>query len=53
MLKPLGLPAVPVGSHLALAYQQAYADNSGALGGHDTKEAQALLLDAGWVPGGR
>ncbi|MET8284223.1 ABC transporter family substrate-binding protein [Streptomyces sp. NPDC048448] len=52
VLKPLGLPAVPVGSHLALAGQQAYADNSGALGGHDTKEAQALLLDAGWVPGG-
>ncbi|MER5403349.1 ABC transporter family substrate-binding protein [Streptomyces sp. NPDC002769] len=52
VLKPLGLPAVPVGSHLALAGQQAYADNSGALGGQDTKEAQALLVDAGWVPGG-
>ncbi|MET8406973.1 ABC transporter family substrate-binding protein [Streptomyces sp. NPDC005195] len=52
VLKPLGLPAVPVGSHLALAGQQAYADNSGAVGGHDAKEAQALLLDAGWVPGG-
>ncbi|GGS90579.1 ABC transporter family substrate-binding protein [Streptomyces chromofuscus] len=52
VLKPLGLPAVPVGSHLALAGQAAYADNSGALGGEDTKEAQALLADAGWVRGG-
>ncbi|XES00792.1 ABC transporter family substrate-binding protein [Streptomyces sp. S1D4-11] len=52
VLGPLGLPAVPVGSHLALSGQPAYADNSGALGGQDTKEAQALLADAGWVPGG-
>ncbi|MFI6618179.1 ABC transporter family substrate-binding protein [Streptomyces sp. NPDC050528] len=52
VLKPLGLPAVPVGSHLALSGQAAYADNSGALGDHDTSEAQALLADAGWVPGG-
>ncbi|WP_037676317.1 ABC transporter family substrate-binding protein [Streptomyces griseus] len=52
VLKPLGLPAVPVGSHLALAGQAAYADNSGALGGQDTDEARALLADAGWVPGG-
>ncbi|MFJ1972062.1 ABC transporter family substrate-binding protein [Streptomyces sp. NPDC087903] len=52
VLKPLGLPAEPVGSHLALAGQAAYADNSGALGGQDTAEAQALLADAGWVPGG-
>ncbi|MGW3412845.1 ABC transporter family substrate-binding protein [Streptomyces sp. NPDC000888] len=52
VLEPLGLPAVPVGSHLALSGQQAYADNSGALGGQDTAEAQALLADAGWVPGG-
>ncbi|MFF3329009.1 ABC transporter family substrate-binding protein [Streptomyces sp. NPDC002888] len=52
VLKPLGLPAVPVGSHLALAGQAAYADNSGALGGQDTDEARALLTDAGWVPGG-
>ncbi|MFJ8592680.1 ABC transporter family substrate-binding protein [Streptomyces sp. NPDC093598] len=52
VLKPLGLPAVPVGSHLALSGQAAYADNSGALGGQDTKEAQALLADAGWVSGG-
>ncbi|MFF1379641.1 ABC transporter family substrate-binding protein [Streptomyces sp. NPDC058308] len=52
VLKPLGLPAVPVGSHLALAGQQAYADNSGALGEQDTAEARALLADAGWTPGG-
>ena len=52
VLRPLGLPAEPVGSHLALSGQPAYADNSGALGGQDTAEAQALLADAGWVPGG-
>jgi peptide/nickel transport system substrate-binding protein len=52
VLKPLGLPAVPVGSHLALSGQEAYADNSGALGDQDTDEAKALLADAGWVPGG-
>ncbi|MFF8869214.1 ABC transporter family substrate-binding protein [Streptomyces massasporeus] len=52
VLKPLGLPSVPVGSHLALSGQAHYADNSGALGDQDTKEAQALLADAGWVRGG-
>ncbi|ARP72135.1 hypothetical protein LK07_22895 [Streptomyces pluripotens] len=52
VLTPLGLPAVPVDSHLALSGQAAYADGSGAIGGQDTKEAQALLADAGWVPGG-
>ncbi|MFV0128003.1 ABC transporter family substrate-binding protein [Streptomyces sp. HMX112] len=52
VLKPLGLPAEPVGSHLALAGQWAYADSSGALGGQDTEEARALLADAGWTPGG-
>ncbi|WP_086561506.1 ABC transporter family substrate-binding protein [Streptomyces africanus] len=52
VLKPLGLPAVPVGSHLALSGQAHYADSSGALGDQDTKEAQALLADAGWVRGG-
>ncbi|AIS00325.1 ABC transporter substrate-binding protein [Streptomyces glaucescens] len=52
VLEPLGLPAVPVGSHLALAGQFAYADSSGALGDQDTAEAQALLADAGWLPGG-
>ncbi|WP_285510299.1 ABC transporter family substrate-binding protein [Streptomyces sp. NBRC 14336] len=52
VLGPLGLPAEPVGSHLALAGQAAYADNSGALGDQDTAEARALLADAGWVRGG-
>ncbi|RFU84756.1 ABC transporter family substrate-binding protein [Streptomyces triticagri] len=52
VLTPLGLPAETVGSHLALAGQQAYQDNSGALGKQDVAEAQALLADAGWVPGG-
>ncbi|MFJ8657744.1 ABC transporter family substrate-binding protein [Streptomyces sp. NPDC093795] len=52
VLKPLGLPAHPPGSHLALAGQAAYADSSDALGDQDTEEARALLADAGWVPGG-
>ncbi|GAA2240763.1 ABC transporter family substrate-binding protein [Streptomyces amakusaensis] len=52
VLGPLGLPAAPPGSHLALAGQRAYTDNSGALGEQNTQEAQALLADAGWVPGG-
>ncbi|GGS26232.1 ABC transporter family substrate-binding protein [Streptomyces griseoviridis] len=52
VLGPLGLPAEPLGSHLALAGQDAYADGSGALGDPDVKEARALLADAGWVPGG-
>ncbi|WP_328536908.1 ABC transporter family substrate-binding protein [Streptomyces sp. NBC_00344] len=49
VLKPLGLPAKPPGSHLALAGQQDYKDNSGAIGGHDTAKAQAMLADAGWT----
>ncbi|MCJ1677958.1 ABC transporter family substrate-binding protein [Streptomyces sp. APSN-46.1] len=53
VLKPLGLPAKPVGSHLALAGQRAYADNSDALGGQDMQAAQALLADAGWRRGGK
>ncbi|MGW6946825.1 ABC transporter substrate-binding protein [Streptomyces xanthophaeus] len=53
VLKPLGLPAKPVGSHLALAGQRTYADNSGALGDQDTQAAQALLADAGWRRGGK
>ncbi|MFC8565925.1 ABC transporter family substrate-binding protein [Streptomyces sp. NPDC057245] len=52
VLKPLGLPTEPVGSHVALAGQPAYADGSGALGDQNAKEARALLADAGWVPGG-
>ncbi|MEV0782317.1 ABC transporter family substrate-binding protein [Streptomyces sp. NPDC050423] len=49
VLKPLGLPANPLGSHLALAGQPGYQDSSDALGSQDTKEAQALLADAGWT----
>ncbi|MFE0423409.1 ABC transporter family substrate-binding protein [Streptomyces sp. NPDC058953] len=52
VLRPLGLPADPPGSHLALKGQRAYTDNSGALGEQNTQEAQALLADAGWTPGG-
>ncbi|MGW7357903.1 ABC transporter substrate-binding protein [Streptomyces sp. NPDC054802] len=52
VLTPLGLPAEPPGSHLALAGQAAYSDNSAALGEQDTQEAQALLADAGWTPDG-
>ncbi|MFJ4710838.1 ABC transporter family substrate-binding protein [Streptomyces sp. NPDC088785] len=52
VLKPLGLPAGTVDNHLALAGQEAYADNSGALGDQDTAQARALLAEAGWVPGG-
>ncbi|MFI8994607.1 ABC transporter substrate-binding protein [Streptomyces sp. NPDC053542] len=48
VLGPLRLPAAPVGSHLLLAGQPGYRDNSGALGGQDTGAAQALLADAGW-----
>ncbi|WP_030619666.1 ABC transporter substrate-binding protein [Streptomyces sclerotialus] len=48
VLGPLQLPAAPVGSHLLLAGQPGYRDNSGALGGQDTEAAQALLADAGW-----
>ncbi|GAA2320047.1 ABC transporter family substrate-binding protein [Streptomyces kunmingensis] len=51
-LKPLGLPVTTVDNHLALAGQSAYSDNSNALGDQDTAEAQALLAEAGWVPGG-
>jgi peptide/nickel transport system substrate-binding protein len=52
VLTPLGLPAEPPGSHVALAGQAAYSDNSAALGEQDTQEAQALLADAGWTPDG-
>jgi peptide/nickel transport system substrate-binding protein len=52
VLTPLRLPAVPVGSHLALSGQEAYADSSGALGDQDTGQAKELLSEAGWVLGG-
>ncbi|MFE7469267.1 ABC transporter substrate-binding protein, partial [Streptomyces sp. NPDC057499] len=49
VLGPLGLPARPVGSHLALAGQPGYQDASDALGGRDPERAQALLAEAGWT----
>lgn len=52
VLGPLGLPAKPLGSHLAVQGQPAYADSSNAIGKHDTHEAKALLADAGWTQGG-
>ncbi|MFJ9420241.1 ABC transporter family substrate-binding protein [Streptomyces sp. NPDC101227] len=52
VLKPLSLPAKPLGSHLLLAGQDGYADHSDAIGGQDTAAAKALLADAGWKPGG-
>ncbi|MFI6060489.1 ABC transporter family substrate-binding protein [Streptomyces sp. NPDC051286] len=52
VLSPLGLPAVPLGSHLAVAGQRGYHDGSGALGDQDAGAAQALLADAGWTRGG-
>ncbi|MFI2238935.1 ABC transporter family substrate-binding protein [Streptomyces chrestomyceticus] len=53
VLKPLGLPNRPLGSHLLMAGQPGYTDHSGALGGPDTTAARSLLADAGWrAPGG-
>lgn len=48
VLKPLGLPAKPLGNHLVLASQNGYADHSSALGSPDKGQVQALLADAGW-----
>ncbi|MFE7326437.1 ABC transporter family substrate-binding protein [Streptomyces sp. NPDC057565] len=52
VLSPLGLPAAPLGSHLAVAGQRGYHDSSGVLGDQDPKAAQALLADAGWTRDG-
>ncbi|NJQ01022.1 ABC transporter family substrate-binding protein [Streptomyces sp. PLAI1-29] len=51
VLKPLELPARPPGSHLQLAGQPGYRDNSGALGRQDAGTARAMLAEAGWRPG--
>ncbi len=48
---PLGLSAKPLGSHLTMAGQHGYRDNSGALGGRDAAAARSLLADAGWQQG--
>jgi peptide/nickel transport system substrate-binding protein len=50
VLKPLGLPAEPLGNHLVLASQHGYADHSSALGSSDAKAVRALLTEAGWRP---
>ncbi|MFF4949436.1 ABC transporter family substrate-binding protein [Streptomyces chattanoogensis] len=52
VLKPLRLPAEPLGSHLLMAGQEGYEDHSDAVGGQDAGAAKALLADAGWKPGG-
>lgn len=52
VLRPAGLRAKALGSHLVMAGQPGYQDNSGAMGKHDTQAAMALLADAGWRPGG-
>ncbi|MFV5997483.1 ABC transporter family substrate-binding protein [Streptomyces sp. NPDC056231] len=52
VLSPLGLPAAPLGSHLAVAGQRGYQDSSGAIGDQDTGAALALLADAGWTRDG-
>jgi peptide/nickel transport system substrate-binding protein len=48
VLKPMALPAQPLGSHLMTVGQQGYEDNSAALGRQDAEAAQALLSSAGW-----
>lgn len=50
VLKPLGLPAEPLGNHLVLAAQPDYADHSSALGSADAEGVRALLAEAGWRP---
>ncbi|MCC3777878.1 ABC transporter family substrate-binding protein, partial [Streptomyces sp. UNOB3_S3] len=51
VLNPLGLPARPLGSHLLVAGQPGYEDNSDAVGSVDPHAAMALLTDAGWKEG--
>ncbi|PHQ49424.1 hypothetical protein BLA24_25625 [Streptomyces cinnamoneus] len=51
VLTPLGLPAEPMGSHVLVAGQEGYEDNSDAIGAPDPRAAQALLADAGWKEG--
>ncbi|GAA4689366.1 ABC transporter substrate-binding protein [Streptomyces youssoufiensis] len=51
VFEPLGLSAKPLGSHLTMAGQHGYRDNSGALGGRDAAAARSLLADAGWQQG--
>ncbi|MFE6691672.1 ABC transporter family substrate-binding protein [Streptomyces sp. NPDC057743] len=50
VLKPLDLPAKPLGNHLLLAGQHGYEDHSDAIGEADPDAAKKLLADAGWKP---
>jgi peptide/nickel transport system substrate-binding protein len=51
VLKPLGLPAVALGSHLVMADQSGYQDDSSALGA-GAGDAGRQLDAAGWHVGG-
>ncbi|WP_171170924.1 ABC transporter family substrate-binding protein [Streptomyces sp. I05A-00742] len=51
VLGPLGLPADPLGSHVLVAGQLGYEDNSDAIGASDPGAARDLLADAGWKEG--
>ncbi|MBB5936702.1 ABC transporter substrate-binding protein [Streptomyces zagrosensis] len=51
VLGSLDLSAKPLGSHLTMAGQRGYKDNSGVIGAQDNEAAQSLLADAGWQPG--
>ncbi|MFF2808948.1 ABC transporter family substrate-binding protein [Streptomyces sp. NPDC058000] len=52
VLKPLDLPAEPLGNHLLMAGQHGYEDHSDAIGDPDSGAAKKLLADAGWKPSG-
>ncbi|MFI9719049.1 ABC transporter family substrate-binding protein [Streptomyces sp. NPDC052396] len=51
VLGSLGLPARPLGSHVRVAGQPGYRDNSDAIGGSDAHAARDLLAEAGWKEG--
>lgn len=51
VLKPLGLPAAPLGNHLLMGDQAGYQDNSAALGHTDRRSVAHLLEAAGWQVG--
>ena len=50
VLKPLDLPAMPLGNHLLMASQKGYRNNSSVLGRNSTGIANAILYEAGWRP---
>ncbi|MGK5641124.1 ABC transporter substrate-binding protein [Streptomyces sp. URMC 126] len=51
VLGAVGLPADPLGSHVLVAGQLGYEDNSDAVGPADPGAARDLLADAGWKEG--